>query len=109
MVALQAEGAAISDGEVSVNRQSLLVGGNLTTTDLIGNAVRLFLLHPGQLAKLRADPALINSAVEEVLRYEGPVDVTGRIASRDLEVGGCPVKETQSMLLSLRGANHDPA
>ncbi|HEX3430056.1 MAG TPA: cytochrome P450 [Rhizomicrobium sp.] len=109
MVALQAEGAPISDGELSVNLQSLLVGGNLTTTDLIGNGVRLFLLHPDQLAKLMSDPSLINSAVEEVLRYEGPVDITGRIASRDLEIGGCPVRQTQSMLLSLRGANRDPA
>jgi hypothetical protein len=108
MVTLQAEGAPISDGELSVNLQSLLVGGNLTTTDLIGNAVRLFLLHPDQLAKLKTEPSLINSAVEEVLRYEGPVDITGRIASRDLEIGGCPVRKTQSMLLSLRGANRDP-
>jgi cytochrome P450 len=108
MVALQAEGAPITDGELSVNLQSLLVGGNLTTTDLIGNAVRLFLLHPEQLEKLKADPSLINSAVEEVLRYEGPVDITGRIASRDLDIGGCPVKKTQSLLLSLRGANRDP-
>ena len=109
MVALQAQGAPISDGELSVNLQSLLVGGNLTTTDLIGNGVRLFLLHPSQQAKLKADPALINAAVEEVLRYEGPVDITGRIASRDLDINGCPVKKTQSMLLSLRGANRDPA
>src|SRR5438105_1066430 len=109
MVALQAEGAPISDGELSVNLQSLLVGGNLTTTDLMGNAVRLFLLNPDQLERLKVDPALVNSAVEEALRYEGPVDVTGRIASRDLDIGGCPVKETQSMLLSLRGANRDPA
>lgn len=109
MVALVADGAPITDGELSVNLQSLLVGGNLTTTDLIGNAVRLFLLHPDQLAKLKKEPSLINSAVEEVLRYEGPVDITGRIASRDLDIGGCPVKQTQSMLLSLRGANRDPA
>jgi hypothetical protein len=109
MVALQAKGAPITDGELSVNLQSLLVGGNLTTTDLIGNAARLFLLNPDQLAKLKAEPSLINSAVEEVLRYEGPVDITGRIASRDLEIGGCPVKQTQSMLLSLRGANRDSA
>ncbi len=108
MVALQAEGEPISDGEVSINLQSLLVGGNLTTTDLIGNAVWLLLTHPEELARLKADPTLINSAVEEVLRYEGPVDITGRIASRDLDVSGCPVKATQSMLLSLRGANRDP-
>ena len=109
MVALQAEGAEITDGELSINLQSLLVGGNLTTTDLIGNAIYLFLTHPGELAKLKADPSLINSAVEEVLRYEAPVDITGRIASRDLEIGGCPIKTAQSMFLSLRGANRDPA
>jgi len=108
MMALQAEGAALSDGEVSNNLQGLLVGGNLTTTDLIGNAVWLFLTHPGELAKLKADPSLIGSAVEEVLRYEAPVDITGRVASRDMEVGGCPVKQRQSIFMSLRGANRDP-
>jgi cytochrome P450 len=109
MVALQAEGAALNEGEISSNLQGLLIGGNLTTTDLIGNAIWLFLNHPDQLGKLKSDPSLINSAVEEVLRYESPVDITGRIAPRDLEVGGCPIHKTQSMFMSLRGANRDPA
>jgi hypothetical protein len=108
LVQLQADGADLTDGEISSNLQGLLVGGNLTTTDLIGNAILLFLDHPGELAKLMADPALINSTVEEVLRYEAPVDITGRIAPREMEVGGCPVHPTQSMLFSLRGANRDP-
>lgn len=108
MVALQAEGAPLTDGELSINLQSLLVGGNLTTTDLIGNGVWLLLKHPEQLAKLKADPSLINSAVEEILRYESPVDITGRVASRDMEIGGCPIHKTQSMFLSLRAANRDP-
>ncbi len=108
MVALQAEGAPIRDPELAINLISLLVGGNLTTSDLIGNAIYHFLKDPEQLALLKADPSLINSAVEEVLRFEGPVDVTGRIASRDLELGGYPVKQTQSMTLWLRSANHDP-
>ena len=108
MVTLQAEGAPLNDGEISTNLQGLLIGGNLTTTDLIGNAVWLFLKNPEQLAKLKADPSLINTAVEEVLRYESPVDITGRIAPRDMEVGGCPMKQSQSMFLSLRGANRDP-
>ncbi|MBS0273815.1 MAG: cytochrome P450 [Proteobacteria bacterium] len=108
MVALQAEGAPLNDGEVSTNLQGLLIGGNLTTTDLIGNAVWLFLKNPEQLAKLKADPSLINTAVEEVLRYESPVDITGRIAPREMDVGGCPVHQSQSMFLSLRGANRDP-
>jgi cytochrome P450 len=108
MVALQAEGAPLTDGEISFNLQGLLVGGNLTTTDLIGNGVWLLLKHPQELAKLKADPSLINSAVEEILRYESPVDITGRIASREMEVGGCPIHQAQSMFLSLRGANRDP-
>jgi cytochrome P450 len=108
MMMLQSEGAPLSDGEISNNLQGLLIGGNLTTTDLIGNAIWLFLTHPQELAKLRADPSLINNAVEEVLRYESPVDITGRIAPRDMEVGGCPVKQRQSMFASLRGANRDP-
>jgi cytochrome P450 len=108
MMLLQAEGAPLTDGELSINLQSLLVGGNLTTTDLIGNGVWLLLTYPDELAKLKADPSLISSAVEEILRYESPVDITGRIASRDMEVGGCPVHKTQSMFLSLRGANRDP-
>ncbi len=108
MVILQAEGAQLTDGEISNNLQGLLIGGNLTTTDLIGNAVWLFLKNPGQLAKLKADPSLINTAVEEVLRFESPVDITGRIAPRDMDVGGCPMKQSQSLFLSLRGANRDP-
>jgi cytochrome P450 len=108
MMTLQKEGAELSDGEISINLQQLLIGGNLTTTDLIGNAIWLLLTHPGELAKLKADPSLINNAVEEVLRYESPVDITGRIAPRDIEVGGCPMKQSQSMFLSLRGANRDP-
>ena len=109
MIALQTQGARLTDPEIITNLSALLVAGNLTTTDLIGNAVRLFLTNPDQLAKLRADPALIAAAVEETLRFEPPVDITGRIASRDMQVGGCPVGKRQAMALSLRGANRDPA
>ena len=109
MMRLKSEGAALGDGEISNNLQGLLIGGNLTTTDLIGNAIWLLLRHPRELAKLKAEPTLINNAVEEVLRYESPVDITGRIAPRDMEVGGCPVKQSQSLFMSLRGANRDPA
>jgi cytochrome P450 len=108
MVQLQAAGAELSDDDLITNLNALLVAGNLTTTDLIGNAARLFLTHPEELAKLRADPSLIGAAVEETLRYEPPVDITGRIASHELAPSGCPIHATQSMLLSLRGANRDP-
>jgi len=108
MAALQAAGAPLTDAEVITNLSALLVAGNLTTTDLIGNAVRIFLTNPEELTKLKSDPSLVAAAVEETLRFEPPVDITGRIASKDMEVGGCPIHATQSMSLSLRGANRDP-
>lgn len=109
MTALQASDGDLSDDELRINLSALLVGGNLTTTDLIGNAVRLLILNPAELAKLKADPRLINSVVEEVLRYEPPVDMTSRISSGDIEVGGCPLHAGQALNVSLRGANRDPA
>ncbi len=109
MTRLQADGAPLKDTELQINLAALLIGGNLTTTDLIGNGVRLLLLNPAELAKLKAEPTIINAVVEEILRYEPPVDITGRIASRDLEVGGLEVKQTQTMTMSLRAANRDPA
>lgn len=109
MVQLQAAGAQLSDQEVSVNLQSLLVGGNLTTTDLIGNGVRAFLTHPEQLAALKADPKLIAMAVEEILRWDPPITMTSRIASCPMEVGGEAVSEKEAMITVLRAANRDPA
>jgi cytochrome P450 len=108
MTRLQADGLAVDDTELRINLQALLVGGNLTTTDLIGNAVRLLLTNPAQLARLRADPGLINAVVEEALRYEPPVDATGRVAPRDMQVSGCPVTRKQALSLFLRAANRDP-
>ena len=109
MVRLQAEGAQLDDNDLATNLIALLVGGNLTTTDLIGNGARLFLTHADELTKLRDDPGLINAAVEEVLRYEPPVEVTGRILSHAMTVGGCPMRQGHSLFLSLIGANRDPA
>ena len=109
MVLLQAEGADIDDDELRINLQALLIGGNLTTTDLIGNTVRNLLLNPSELAKLKADPAIINAVVEEALRFEPPVDITGRIASGDIDAGGCPLHAGLSITVSLRAANRDPA
>lgn len=108
MVRLQAEGAALDDDELRLNLQALLVGGNLTTTDLIGNTVRNLLLHPAELAKLRADPGVVNAVVEEALRYEPPVDITGRIVSAEVEIAGCPMRQGQAVTVSLRAANRDP-
>lgn len=109
MTRLQAAGTALSDDELRINLGALLVGGNLTTTDLIGNGVRLLLLHPEQLAAFKAEPNRVNALVEEVLRYEPPIDITARIASGEMDFDGCPVKAGQAMTLWLRAANRDPA
>lgn len=109
MVQLQAEGAQLNDAEIRINLSALLVGGNLTTTDLIGNGVLTLLRHPDQLAALQADPGLAASAVEEILRFEAPVSLTSRVASRDMEVGGCPVHAGDPMMTFVRAANRDPS
>lgn len=108
VVQLKADGADLSDREIVSNLIGFLVGGNLTTSDLIGNGVYALLTHPAELAKLKADPSIVNQVVEEVLRYDGPVDITARVTPRDMEVGGCPVKSHASLITLLRSANHDP-
>ena len=109
MARLQAEGAPLSDTDITYNIRGLLIAGNVTTTDLIGNAVRLLLTHPEQLAKLRADPALWPNAVEEALRFEAPVDFTWRIATHAEELSGCPIEAGAALTVFLRSANRDEA
>lgn len=108
MVQLQAQGEPLSDGEIRVNLSSLLVAGNLTTTDLIGNGVYLLLNHPAELTKLKANPELAGNAVEEILRFESPVSLTSRVASRDMVIGGCPVHKGDPLMTYVRSANRDP-
>jgi hypothetical protein len=109
LLAAQAAGAPLSDSEIRVNCMNLLLGGNVTTADLIASAVWLLLTHPAELARLRADPSLIAGAIEEALRLEPPTDGTQRIASRDLEFHGCPVAPRQVVAVMLHAANRDPA
>jgi cytochrome P450 len=87
----------------------LLVAGNVTTTDLIGNGVLALLEHPDQLALLRRDPSLLTRAVEEILRYDSPVTITDRIATDELEVAGRPVHKGEWVWPALIAANRDPA
>jgi cytochrome P450 len=87
---------------------ALLMAGNVTTTDLIGNAVLALLQHPSELSKLLAEPNLVRSAVEEVLRYDSPVMHGGRIATEAMQIGGCPVAAGQTITAMLYAANHDP-
>jgi len=101
-------GSFFNDEEV-VSMISLLLGaGNVTTTDLLGNGMKNLLQNPDQVQKLRDDPSLIINAVEEMLRYEGPVTFSGRIAVDDREIAGCPMHKGQSISVALGAANYDP-
>jgi cytochrome P450 len=94
--------------ELSSQCQMLLVGGHLTLIDQLCNAVHAFLTHPEQLRRLRLDPSLIGSAIEEILRYDPPVTSVHRVAATDFELGGAPIRKGDRVLLCLAAANRDP-
>ena len=87
----------------------MLNAGHETTTNLIGNGMWLLLTHPEELARLRADPALLPSAIEEMLRYEGPIQLNNRRLTAPLELGGKMLAEGTSITIAIGGANRDPA
>jgi cytochrome P450 len=87
----------------------LLVAGNETTTNLISNAMLSFMEHRDELAKVEANPALIPSALEEVLRFNSPVQATARRPTRDVELRGRTIPAGMVTLVWLAAANRDPA
>ncbi|HEY7046332.1 MAG TPA: cytochrome P450 [Jatrophihabitantaceae bacterium] len=99
----------LDDRELHTTALLLIGAGFETTVNLIANAVVTLLDHPDQLAALRADPSGWENAVEEVLRYDSPVQVTLRTAARDVEVAGRVVAQGRPVLVILGGANRDPA
>jgi cytochrome P450 PksS len=86
----------------------ILSAGLLTTTDLIANGVNALLSHPDQLQKLKKNPSLINSAVEEMIRFDTSVPFFFRIAKQDLTIGGKDITAGSVIALGLGAANHDP-
>jgi cytochrome P450 len=108
MVHAEEGGDRMTDQEIVSMCNLLLIAGNVTTTDLIGNGVKALLDHPSELAKLKARPDLIGNAVEEILRYDSPVTSSGRNVQREQVMRGCPMHLGDSITVSLAGANHDP-
>ena len=87
----------------------LLIAGHETTVNLIGNGVLALLEHPEQLRRLRDDPSLIKSAVEELLRYDGPVETsTERFAGEDVAIGGTIIPKGEMVLVVIAAADRDP-
>ena len=108
LVQAEEAGDRLSEDELFANATLLLVAGNETTTNLIGNGTLALLRHPDQLKRLLENPALIPSAVEELLRYDSPVQMTSRVMMDDLEVGGKQLRQGQMVILLLGATNRDP-
>ena len=109
LIAAEERGEVLSEDELLATCMLLLAAGNETTTNLIGNGMVALLRHPDQLRKLQQDFSLIEPAVEEFLRYDGPVTSTARVAMEELEIGGKAIEEGRLVLTVLAAANHDPA
>ena len=109
LVRAEEAGDRLSEDELLGMVFLLLVAGHETTVNLIGNGVLALLQHPDQLRKLKEDPSLIKPAIEELLRYDGPVETsTERFAREDVEIGGQVIPRGEMVLVVLAAADHDP-
>jgi cytochrome P450 len=103
------DGARLNDDEVIANIIVTMVGGQETTTNLIGNGLLTLLDHPDDLTRLRDDPSIMVSAVEELLRYESPSQHTARLAPHDMVLGGKEIRKRQAVMAVMAAGNRDPA
>ena len=108
LLTAEEEGDRLSMDEVFSTCILLLVAGHETTTNLIGNGLLALLQHTDQMELLRNDSSLIENAVEELLRYDSPVQLTGRFVLEDMEMAGQSLKAGQQVILLLGAANRDP-
>jgi cytochrome P450 len=107
LVQAEHEGSKLDHDEMLAMLVLLLVAGNETTTTLIGNAVLALLDHPGELKRLREDPSLLPTAIDEVLRFSSPVQFDPRRATRAAEIAGTKLAENTMLLCWLGSANRD--
>jgi cytochrome P450 len=108
LIRAEESGDQLTPEELITQSIGLLVAGFETTIGLIGNGVRQLLLHPGELAKLRADLGLIERAVEECLRFDGPISATRRVLHADAVIGGYLIPKDSEVMLLLSAAQRDP-
>jgi len=108
LVAAEEAGVRLNENELLATVVLLLVAGNETTTKLIGNSIAALLRNPEQLAILREEPKRIPAAVDEFLRFDGPVQLTSRMVTSDREFRGHPLRKGQQIVLVLAAGNRDP-
>jgi cytochrome P450 len=109
LVQAEEQGSKLTNEELTANIILLFGAGHETTVNLIGNGLLALFRNPDQLALLRARPELITNAIEEFLRYDSSVQITGRTALEDVELGGLPIAKGEAVLCALDAANRDPA
>jgi len=109
LVQAEEQGSKLTNEELTANIILLFGAGHETTVNLIGNGLLALFRNPDQLALLRARPELITNAIEEFLRYDSSVQITGRTALEDVELGGVPIATGEAVLCALGAANRDPA
>jgi cytochrome P450 len=105
----EAEGTIRSEAEITANCALLLFAGHETTANLLGNGMELLLRYREQREQWRSTPALGPTAIEEILRFDGPAAMINRLAAADLELGGKKIEAHQTIYLVLSAGNRDPA
>jgi unspecific monooxygenase len=109
LVSVEQEGNRLTEMELMTTCMGLLGAGYATTVNLIGGGLLALLRHPDQLAWFRSNPDQVASVVEELIRYDSPIQLTSRIALEDVEIAGVEIESEQQVFLMIGGANHDPA
>ena len=108
LIDIEEEGEVLTEEELYAQCIALLFAGHETTRNLIGNGMYTLLQNPQQTAELREKPEMIRSAVEELLRFESPVQFTARVLKEDIEVCGQPIRKGWTVQCMLGAANRDP-
>jgi len=109
LLAAEEEGDRLTHEELLSTLMLLLVAGNETTRNLIGNGMLALLRNPDQLQRLRENPDLLDTAIDEFLRYDSPVQLNGRIAVEDTQLGGKQIRAGQRIIAIIGAANRDPS
>lgn len=109
LIAAEEDGDQLTEDEIVATCNLLLIAGHETTVNLIANAALEMLRQPRQWAALAADPGLAAAIVEETLRHDPPVQLTGRIAAEDMTIGGVAVPRGDTMMLLVAAAQRDPS
>jgi cytochrome P450 len=108
LVHAEEDGSKLTNEELTANIILLFGAGHETTVNLIGNGLLALYRHPDQLALLKSNPSLITNAIEEFLRYDSSVQMTGRVAMEDVELAGKTIAKGENVLCLLGSANRDP-